>query len=111
MSNQFRDDLKNRAETDSCLVCRKPTRSHVVLLTYDPDTDAVAATDTLDAAAGFGVVCHTCYRDESGDADAVTAAYTDYLRRVLSHPDTPDVTVREFVNQPMELDIPDTIDD
>lgn len=77
----FADHLKRKVDMDNCLVCSKPTKSHVVLIGY-VDGDMVAV-ESMDDADGFGAVCHTCYRDADGDADKVAALYNERLEAVL----------------------------
>lgn len=82
---EFADHLKSKAEMDNCLVCQSPTRSHIVLLTFDPETGNMVAVDELDDADGFGTCCHGCYETADGDADAVAQQYNERLDAVLEY--------------------------
>jgi len=80
----FADHLTSHADMDNCLVCGKPTVSHLVLIAYDADSADMVAVDHKDAADGFGTVCHGCYSDADGDADTVVELYNERLDNVLT---------------------------
>lgn len=96
----FADDLKSRADMDNCLVCGSPTRSHVVLIAYDPDSGDMEAVGDMDDADGFGTVCHGCYQDADGDADRVVELYNARLDDVL---DALGVDKEELTQRPDEV--------
>lgn len=79
---------------EGCVICDKPTQSHLLLLVYDAEMDAIEALDPdghvapLATADAYGTVCHSCYTDADGDADAVAAAYDERLDELLSSADT-----------------------
>lgn len=96
----FADHLKGRADMDNCLVCSKPTKSHVVLIAYNEETADMEAVAARDDADGFGTVCHSCYRDADGDADTVVALYNERLDGVL---DALGVDKEELSKRPDEV--------
>lgn len=96
----FSDDLTARTELDNCLVCSKGTRSHLVLIRYDEESGDMVAVDDRDDADGYGTVCHSCYRDHDGDADAVVASYNERLEAIL---DALGIDKQEVAERPDEV--------
>lgn len=97
----FADHLTNRVDgMDNCLVCSSPTRSHVVLITYNAETGDMEAVEDRDDADGFGTVCHGCYQDADGDADRVVELYNARLDDVL---DALGVNKEELTERPDEV--------
>lgn len=103
----FADHLQSRVDMDNCLVCQSPTRSHVLLLAYEPDSDSMVAVDHKDDADGFGPVCHGCYTDADGDAEKVARLYDARLDELL---DAVDATKEQLANDPESIDVPDDFD-
>jgi hypothetical protein len=84
-------------DMDGCLVCGRPTKSHVALIAYDDDTGAMVASESVEKADGFGTVCHGCYVDCDGDADLAAARYNDRLEPVL---EALGITPEELAREP-----------
>lgn len=91
----------NLNSTDNCLTCSQPTKSHVVLIAYDEDAGEMVSVESRAEADGFGAVCHGCYRDHDGDAEAVVRAYNEKLDGVLG---TLGVSKKELAKNPDEVE-------
>lgn len=97
----WRDDLSSNCGMESCLVCSKTTRSHVVLLRYAEDAETLVVTEDLDEADAVGKVCHECYRSVDGDAERLVAEYAGYLRGLAN---AADVELEDLVRSPEDVD-------
>lgn len=94
------DDLTTQTTTDNCIECNKPTNSHLILLAWVDGQDTfVPVADHGDADA-YGHVCHSCYRDFSGDAELLAERYTE---KVTTLCDQYDVPVSMLVENPSEV--------
>lgn len=84
-ADQYLDRL---TEMEECITCTKPTQSHLILLEYNPEEERIEALDPgevvgeLHAADAFGLVCHECYEQYDGDAEAVAAEYDSRLEEI-----------------------------
>lgn len=97
----FRDDLLDRSDgMDNCLLCDKPTNSHLVLLKYDEENNRIRRADDLEDSDAFGHVCHTCAGDRGMNADAIVAEYHGWISGLLSDHDVP---LSDFVQRPGEV--------
>lgn len=102
------DHLSSRMDgMDSCLVCQQTTRSHLLLVKYERDSDSMVPAENRDDADGFGPVCHGCYTDADGDADKVARLYDARLDELL---DAVDADKEQLANDPGSIDVPDDFD-
>lgn len=104
MSDPWADQYASEVSNDSCIACQKPTQSHAVLMDYDEEIDELYPVSELDNALVPGRVCHTCYREHDGVAEAVVAEYQQRLRALCEQMGT---TLREFVLEPENVSAPD----
>lgn len=91
------DDLARNRDVEGCIVCEKPTKSHVLLLAYDVEADELRAAESQENAVAIGHVCHDDYTRLDGDAESMVAEYEEELRALCAEW---DVTLRELVEEP-----------
>lgn len=101
----FDDALTGQIGQEACALCEKPTSSHAILLDYDEDEkrfvtvntedDAVTA-NARDRAMTVRTVCHSCYEEYDGDAEAVAEAYT---KRIEDMAQKIGKTIDDFVDE------------
>jgi len=98
----FSDEYTSQIDgMDPCIVCQSPTRSHVLLVEYEAETNRMVAVDTIGEDTVFGTVCHDCYRDADGDADKVARQYDAREDKVL---ESMDATKRDIAYPDNEQD-------
>lgn len=101
-SDDWRDDVASDLGVAACLLCQKPTRSHVVVIEWLDERETFEPTTQLDDADALAPVCHGCYRDVDGDAARAVDRYESYLRGLC---EANDVDVATVVDDPESVEL------
>lgn len=65
-------DLSEVSETNPCVVCRQPTRSHSIDVTVADDLDGeLAPASSEEDVAARVALCHSCYDKYDGNPSRI----------------------------------------